>query len=438
MAQRLGGQGPGAVGPDGKDPGSQRRQQVQHVLHILVRQNAQQEHQLLPGEQGLQTLSRGCDAVGIVGAVQQEYRGLPQHLEPPRPADGGKAPPDGVLGDGPALLPQDLQRRDGGGGVAELIGASQRQLQSLIGGEVKDGALQGQGPPGQAGKVHLRQTGTLCRAGPVEHRVRLWAAAVADHVAAGLDDAGLGGGDVRQRGAQKGGVVHAHGGEDGNLRHVDDVGGVQRAAQAHLQHHDVAGLLPEIQQGDGGDKLKFGGVLRHGLRRGADPLRQGGQGLVGDHLSVHLDALVKGHQVGRGVQPHPVSGGPENGRQTGAGAALAVGARHVDEFQPPLGVSQGVEQRPDAAQARLMLLPVEGVDIRDGFLTGHEDAPLCLGQLLLPQQPDQRDGHGGHHHGGQNARADADQGGAEHIGEAVIPHDDTVQIHHQRVHRGGA
>ena len=73
----------------------------------------------------------------------------------------------------------------------------------------------------------------------------------ADHGAAGLDDAGLLGGDLGQGVAQHLGVVQADGG-DGADRRVDDVGGVEPPAQPGLQHLEVHGSLLEVGEGQGG------------------------------------------------------------------------------------------------------------------------------------------------------------------------------------------
>ena len=166
-------------------------------------------------------------------------------------------------------------------------------------------------------------------------------------------------------------MVHPHGGDDRGLRHADDIGGVQCTAQAHLQHGDVTAFPAEVQQGYGGNQLKFRRVLRHGRRSGADLLHQRRQLIIGDHLPVHPDTLMKGHEIGRGVQSDPVPGGPEHGGDAGAGAALAVGARHMNKFLFCLGGPQGAEQRPDAVQPGGTALPLVRVNICNGLLSGH-------------------------------------------------------------------
>ena len=53
--------------------------------------------------------------------------------------------------------------------------------------------------------------------------------------------------------------------DDAHLGLVDDVRGVQTAAQAHFEHHDVARLLREVRERHGGHKLELRGMIGHGL-----------------------------------------------------------------------------------------------------------------------------------------------------------------------------
>ena len=131
-------------------------------------------------------------------------------------------------------------------------------------------------------------------------------------------------------------MVHAHGGDYGSLRHIDDVGGIQCAAKAHFQHGDITVLPAEVQQGNGSYQLKLRRVLRHGLCGRPDLLHQSRQLPVRDHFPIHLNTFMEGYEIGRCIQAHPVSRRLQHGRDTGAGAALAVGTRHMDELLPLL------------------------------------------------------------------------------------------------------
>ena len=50
LGQRLGGHGPGGMGRDGDELLCQRQQQRQHLIHVLVGHDAEQEDELLPRE----------------------------------------------------------------------------------------------------------------------------------------------------------------------------------------------------------------------------------------------------------------------------------------------------------------------------------------------------------------------------------------------------
>src|SRR5699024_5482414 len=84
--------------------------------------------------------------------------------------------------------------------------------------------------------------------------------------------------------------------------------------------------------------------------------------------AVHLDALIEPVDVGGGEQPHPVPGAAQAAVQHGGGAALAVGAGHMDEPQPLVGVPQGGQQGAGAVQPGLVALPVDRADIGERVL----------------------------------------------------------------------
>ena len=90
-----------------------------------------------------------------------------------------------------------------------------------------------------------------------------------------------------------------------------------------------------------------------------------------DILSVHLHAFTEVLKVRRGVEPHAVPRRPENGIQHGAGGAFAVASGHVDELQPLLGISQGLQQSARTVKAQPGGAPGVIFNICDGFLSGH-------------------------------------------------------------------
>ena len=138
----------------------------------------------------------------------------------------------------------------------------------------------------------------------------------------------LGSGDIRQRWTQFLDVIHAQCGDHRAGRLFDDIGGIQRAAKPHLQHHDIALLLRKIEHSQCGDDLELGGHVLHSVGGGLYLLHQFHQRLVRDLLAVYLNALVESVDKGRGIQAHPVTRRLQAGGQHGRRAALAVGARN--------------------------------------------------------------------------------------------------------------
>ena len=309
--------------------------------------------------------------MGVVAPVHDEHGVAAQHLEPGGPAGGRQALPDGGVGDGPAPLPEDRHGLQHHGGVVELVAPRQGDLE--IGPWTVGEALsvQAEGAGDDLQEIGAAQNRPPLPARPGEHLVGLGIAAVTDHRAAGLDDPGLGPGDVRHGGAQLLDVVQAHGGDHRRLRRADDVGGVQLPAHARLQHHDVALLLEEVLHGQGGDELELRGGVLHGVGVGLDAFGQLRQDGVGNLLPVDLHPLVEAVDEGGGVEARPVPGPLQNGGQHGGGGALAVGPGDVDEFQLFMGAAQFAQQLPGPLQAQLAAHPVDGVDVLERFFVGH-------------------------------------------------------------------
>ena len=173
-------------------------------------------------------------------------------------------------------------------------------------------------------------------------------------------------------------MIHAQRRDDRTLRRVDDVGGIQRAAQAHLQHHDVAFRLSEPEHPQCRDDLELGGDIGHGIGSGLHTLHQPHQRLVRDLLAVYLNALVEPVDKGRSIQAHPVTRRLQAGSQHGRRAALAIGARHMDESQLLVRISQCGQQGPGAGQARLVPRPLDGMDIVQRFFIVHCAMPRIV------------------------------------------------------------
>ena len=363
LRQRFRRHGTGRVGRHSHELLCQRGQQLQHLVHILVGHDADQEHELLTGEAVLQALHRGPHAVGVVAAVQQEGRVMPQQLKAARPLHGLQSGADGTFRHIPAFGPQHPQGGDGHRRVAGLVAADEGQVHPVQPIKIKGDCVQISTVDLQVVEIHFGQGRVLLCCHPPDDRIGLRDPAVAHHRAARLDDARLGGGNIGQRGAQLPDVVHTQRGDHGALRILDDVGGIQRAAQPHFQHHDVALFAGKIQHPQRGDDLEFGGHIRHGVGGRLHPLHQLHQFFVRDLLPVHLNPLVEPVDEGRGEQAHPVPGCLQAGRQHGRRAALAVGARHMDEPELFVRVAQSGQQGAGAAQAGFVPGPLHRVDV---------------------------------------------------------------------------
>ena len=293
LRQRLRWHGAGVVRRHGHEPLGQRCQQRQHLVHILVSHDADQKDEFLPGEAVFQALHRGAHPVGVVAAVQHKGRAVAQQFKAPGPTYLLQPGADGTFRDVPALLPQHPQGGDGQRGVAGLIAADERQPHPVQPVKAEGNCVQIPAGDLQLCKVHLRKGSVLLCRHPAQHGVCLRCAAVAHHRAAWLDDARLGSGDIRQRRAQLLDVIHAQCRDHRAGRLFDDVGGIQRAAKPHFQHHDIALLLRKIEHAQCGDDLKLGGHVLHGVGGGLYLFHQRHQRLVRDLLPVDLDALVE-------------------------------------------------------------------------------------------------------------------------------------------------
>ena len=361
--QRLGGHRAGSVGRYRYKPLCQRGQQGQHLVHILVCHNTDEKDELFAGEAVFQALHRGPHPVGVVAAVQQKRRGMPQQLKAARPAHRFQTPADGLFRDIPSPAPQYPQGRDGHGRVPRLVAADEGQLHAIKAIKIKGHGIQITALEFQLVKIHHSQRGVPLFCHPDDDGIRLRHPAVAHHRAPRFDDARLGRGNVRDGGAQLFHMIHAQRRDDRALRRVNDIGGVQRAAQTHLQHHDVTVPLGKVKHSQCRDDLKLGGHIGHGIGSGFYPLHQPHQFLVRDLLAVDLDPLIEAVDERRGVQAHAVPGRLQTGGQHGGSAALAVGARHMDKSELFVRVAQRRQQSTGTGQAGLVARPLHRVDV---------------------------------------------------------------------------
>jgi hypothetical protein len=143
-----------------------------------------------------------------------------------------------------------------------------------------------------------------------------------------LGDAGLFTGDLGQGGAEPLLVVEAKRGDAGYRRVSDDVGGVEPAAHADLQHKRVGGHPGEGKKGGGGGRLEKAGS---DAGQGVEHLfEEASEVVVGDQPSGQADALVKADQMGRGEDVGALASALQRGAKEGGGRALAVGPRDME------------------------------------------------------------------------------------------------------------
>ena len=155
--------------------------------------------------------------------------------------------------------------------------------------------------------------------------------------AAPLEDSGLLARDPRQIGTEELGVVVIHRRDDGQLRHGQDIGGVQRPTQPDLDQGQVGLDLAHGDEGRRRGAFEDSGLARDGL----DPVEDGLQRRIADQAAGQPDALIEPHQMRRGIDMDFEACGLGHGAQEGDGGALAVGPRHMDHGrQSPLRVPE--------------------------------------------------------------------------------------------------
>ena len=170
-----------------------------------------------------------------------DQRACDQPLHPRRPFGADDA---GLERRHPDLERLDrTQRCDGKPGIVELMPPEQfwrRQIhQAALVLIDQPPALDADMPLLSRG-MHRRAHALRLR---LDHRHRLRRLLGANHRRAALDDGGLLGGNRGQRVAEEFRVIHADRRDDGRDRPVDDVGGVEPAAEPGFQQHDIGFML---------------------------------------------------------------------------------------------------------------------------------------------------------------------------------------------------
>ena len=256
-----------------------------------------------------------------------------------------------------APLAQDLQRSDGARAILQLMAAQKRDPILTI----QFRAPIHQGPHSEGLAIHVRRAGpiipiaaNLCErrspfpADRFEHLDRLGPLWRTDGGDTRLDDACFLVCDLGQRVSQQVRVVQTERRDDGYLGH-QHVGGVEPATQTNLYDGHIHLRTSEIQESKGGDGLE-GGHARRALDQRADLVDQRDDLLPADLPPGHLDALTEGVQMGRGIEPRAVTGGPQTGLDQRCGRALALGARDVHRRETGVRITDVREKSLDARE----------------------------------------------------------------------------------------
>ena len=290
---------------------------------------------------GIEVLAQGGDRVRVVRHIKHQH-GLARHdLKTPGQLDQGQSVAH-RLRRYRQLVPQGAQGCEHAGGVEQLVGPAQGRVGQpriplaapapapllLVAAELKIGAQQP-----QVGTEHLGRLEHALRRGRIAH----------DHRLAGAHDAGLLPADGLTVGPEELHVVQIDAGDDGAVG-VDEIDRIEPATEPNLQNHHV-----QLGMGHDGEKnqrreLEIGqrNLATHVLRPPGQvaqvtpqprPLHQRKmrKQRIGTHrLAAQAAALLKMHQMRRGVKPDPVTRLQQNRLKHRAGRALAVGAGHRD------------------------------------------------------------------------------------------------------------
>ncbi len=193
-----------------------------------------------------------------------------------------------------------------------------------------------------------------------------------EHNSAALfDDAALLPGDLFEGVSQDLRVLKTDAHNQRAVRHGNGIGGVQTAAETHLQHHDVAVLRLEILKGQGRQDFEFGGLVCHGqnVRPQKNELR--GQLCITDFLPVNGPTLVDPEKMRGNVESGAIAGLRQDAADHGRGRALAVGAGDMHKVQGFFGMPEPRKKRLHAGRIRTAGFPVCG-KLRKGLVPGHQ------------------------------------------------------------------
>ena len=334
-----------------------RGQRLKEAVRVLVGKQA--DHQQRPRLGPLfEPYGNALGGVGIVAAVDPNFaaaelrkRAGRKLVQPRRPARLERHPLERLEWHGELTLV--AQHGDRQRAILILVlarKARQRHHQRPLGIAILKAPVRDSEVPaaesGIEGRAHLL--------GNIRNRLQDVVGIIADHQRhAGLGDRRFLLRDDQRVGAEELLVVDAERGDPAHRRTVDDVGGIQPAAEADLDDARIGWGPRESEEGGRGGHLE-----EARLDVGADVedlFEQRGQRLVLDQAAGDADALVEADQVRAGESVDLVTRGLQPGAQERAGRSLAVGAGDVEHGrQRVLRAAERVEQPRDPVEPELV------------------------------------------------------------------------------------
>ena len=325
---------------------------VDHLADVLVRAAAEDADHAVVRHVRAHAAHQRVHGSGVVRAVAEDPRAMRNHLHPAGHLGGGQAGGELVLGQLEAEALQDVGGGERKAAVDGLVLARHRHryvFEAAGLGVEADARVRPEvrGHAEAAGEldvlVHDAQVGAHLGGHLAHHGIHLGVLLEEQRGHALLEDPGLLAGDLPLRGAEQLGVVEVDGGDDAHERR-DHVRRVEAAAQAHLHHRDVHGLLREVRERHRGHQLEERRLLAELLRslgHGAGHLDEVG---LADLVAVDGDALADVDEVRAGVGAHRVAGAAQHRRDHRHRAALAVGAGDMNHrWQLLLRIPQAIE-----------------------------------------------------------------------------------------------
>ena len=135
-------------------------------------------------------------------------------------------------------------------------------------------------------------------------------------------------------------MVQADRRDDGEIRPLQDVGGIQASAKARFYDGDIHLLCGKPAETETGSDFEEGKPVRGNP---VHPLREESKHvLLGDKLPVHAHALAEVYKVRRGKKAGLEATGSAGRCQHVGYRALAVGAGHMDAAKLARRVAQGI------------------------------------------------------------------------------------------------